>query len=74
MPTVWLGRMHCSEEMSRAYGPDYMLGLCSHFVAPGYRHLFYGGKPGVAEQFRDTLVATFPGLIVVGVYSPPVRP
>jgi N-acetylglucosaminyldiphosphoundecaprenol N-acetyl-beta-D-mannosaminyltransferase len=74
MPTVWLGRVHGFKDMNRVYGPDYMLGLCERSVGRGYRHFLYGGKPGVAEELRADLVRRFPGLQIVGTYTPPFRP
>ena len=74
MPTVWLGKLRGFGHMTRVYGPDYMLGLCERSVARGYRHFLYGGKPGVAEELREELVRRFPGLQIVGTYSPPFRP
>ncbi len=74
MPTVWLGRLHGFKNMSRVYGPDYMLGLCERSVAKGYRHFLYGGKEGVAEALRRELEARFPGLQIVGTFTPPFRP
>jgi len=74
MPTVWLGRFHGFKHMRRVYGPDYMLGLCAHSVTRGYRHFLYGGKPGVAEELRTALTEKFPGLNIVGTYTPPFRP
>jgi N-acetylglucosaminyldiphosphoundecaprenol N-acetyl-beta-D-mannosaminyltransferase len=74
MPTVWLGRIHGFKHMSRVYGPDYMLGLCERSVTKGYRHFLYGGKPGVAEELRAELTRRFPGLQIVGTYTPPFRP
>jgi N-acetylglucosaminyldiphosphoundecaprenol N-acetyl-beta-D-mannosaminyltransferase len=74
MPTVWLGRMQGFKEMSRVYGPDYMLGVCERSVTRGYRHFLYGGKPGVAEELRTALTRKFPGLQIVGTYTPPFRP
>jgi N-acetylglucosaminyldiphosphoundecaprenol N-acetyl-beta-D-mannosaminyltransferase len=74
MPTVWLGRFHGFKHMHRVYGPDYMLSLCQRSVARGYRHFLYGGKPGVAEQLRAQLTRQFPGLQIVGTYTPPFRP
>jgi N-acetylglucosaminyldiphosphoundecaprenol N-acetyl-beta-D-mannosaminyltransferase len=74
MPTVWLGRVHGFKEMERVYGPDYMVALCEHSVAKGYRHFLYGGKPGVAEELKQELVRRFPGLEIVGTYTPPFRP
>jgi N-acetylglucosaminyldiphosphoundecaprenol N-acetyl-beta-D-mannosaminyltransferase len=74
MPTVWLGRIHGFKEMNRVYGPDYMLGLCERSVERGYKHFLYGGKPGVAEELRAELTRRFPGLQIVGTYTPPFRP
>jgi N-acetylglucosaminyldiphosphoundecaprenol N-acetyl-beta-D-mannosaminyltransferase len=74
MPTVWLGRLHGFGHMRRVYGPDYMLGLCERSVAKGYRHFLYGGKEGVAEELKAALTARFPGLKIVGTYTPPFRP
>jgi N-acetylglucosaminyldiphosphoundecaprenol N-acetyl-beta-D-mannosaminyltransferase len=51
-----------------------MLACCQASVARGYRHYFYGGAPGVAERLSERLKARFPGLQVVGTYSPPFRP
>ena len=70
MPTVWLGRMQGFKHMSRVYGPDYMLGVCERSVTRGYRHFLYGGKPGVAEELRTALTRKFPGLQIVGTYTP----
>jgi len=74
MPTVWLGHLNGFKNMTRVYGPDYMLGLCERSVAKGYKHFFYGGKEGVAEELRAALTTRFPGLQVVGTYCPPFRP
>jgi N-acetylglucosaminyldiphosphoundecaprenol N-acetyl-beta-D-mannosaminyltransferase len=74
MPTVWLGRIHGFRHMSRVYGPDFMLGLCERSVDRGYRHFLYGGKPGVAEELAASLTRRFPGLQIVGTYTPPFRP
>lgn len=74
MPTVWLGRLQGFRTMTRVYGPDYMLGLCERSVALGYRHFLYGGKPGIAEELRAELTRRFPGIEIVGTYTPPFRP
>ena len=74
MPTVWLGRLRGFKTMKRVYGPDYMLALCQRSVATGYRHFLYGGKEGVAEELKEALLARFPGLQIVGTYTPPFRP
>lgn len=74
MPLVWLSRLKGFRHVERVYGPDLMLALCEHSVDRGYRHFFYGGAEGVAEQLTARLKAQFPGLQVAGVYAPPFRP
>jgi N-acetylglucosaminyldiphosphoundecaprenol N-acetyl-beta-D-mannosaminyltransferase len=70
MPVVWLG----PAGVERVYGPDLMLAVCDAGRATGLRHYFYGGAPGVAEQLHGKLTARFPGLEVVGTFTPPYRP
>ncbi|MDB6167769.1 MAG: glycosyl transferase, WecB/TagA/CpsF family [Verrucomicrobia bacterium] len=70
MPIVWLG----PEGVERVYGPDLLLAVCDAGRAVGLTHYFYGGAPGVAGALRDKLVARFPGLEVVGTFTPPYRP
>ena len=74
MPMVWMGRMQGHPSIQRVYGPDLMLNICEHSVAQGFSHFLYGGVPGVAEELRENLVTRFPGLKVVGSYTPPFRP
>ena len=74
MPTVWVGRIQGHRQMGRVYGPDFMLEICRLSVDRGYTHFLYGGNEGVAEQLSCNLRARFPGLKVVGTYTPPFRP
>ncbi len=73
MPLVWLGRLRGHRGVTRVYGPDLLLATCDAGRAVGLRHYFYGGAPGVAERLRDRLTARFPGLEVVGTFTPPYR-
>lgn len=74
MPMVWMGRLQGHDSIRRVYGPDLLLNLAEHSPADGFTHFFYGGKPGVAADLARTLQERFPGLKVVGTYSPPFRP
>lgn len=74
MPTVWLGRLRGHGGMERVYGPDFMLEVCRLSTVRGYRHFFYGGVRGVAEQLAASLKQRFPELQVAGTYTPPFRP
>ena len=70
MPLVWLG----PPGVSRVYGPDLMLAVCDAGRHVGLRHYFFGGTPGVAAELSARLTTRFPGLAVVGTFTPPFRP
>ena len=73
MPTVWIGRLRGFSGMRRVFGPDLMLEMCKISIQKGYTHFLYGGAPGVAEALQESLTRKFPGLKVVGTYTPPFR-
>ena len=74
MPTVWVGQWQGHSNMARVSGPEYMLEMCQLSVERGYTNFLYGGKPGVADELRESLLARFPGLKIVGTYTPPFGP
>jgi N-acetylglucosaminyldiphosphoundecaprenol N-acetyl-beta-D-mannosaminyltransferase len=74
MPTVWCGKVAGHKQMGRVFGPDLMLNLCRESINRGFTHFFYGGNTGVAEELKQNLQTRFPGLQVVGTYTPPFRP
>ena len=73
MPIVWLGRLAGFEKMTRVYGPDLMLEICRASVAAGSTHYLYGGNDGVAPELAGRLRARFPGIRIVGTFTPPFR-
>ncbi|MGH9502877.1 MAG: WecB/TagA/CpsF family glycosyltransferase [Terriglobales bacterium] len=73
-PIVWLGRRQGFALPRRVYGPELMVQFCADSAAKGYRHFFYGGAPGVAEDLARRFSAQFPGLIVAGTFCAPFRP
>lgn len=73
MPLVWLARLHGAREANRVCGPDVMLALMDRGREQGLRHYFYGGADGVPEELARRLTDRFPGIKVVGTYSPPFR-
>lgn len=74
MPMVWANHWQGNKHVSRVYGPDLMLATCEQGLEKGYKHFFYGGADGVPELLKEKLTERFPGLQVVGTYSPPFRP
>lgn len=74
MPLVWISWLNGYRHVRRVYGPDLMLAVCERSLSKGYRHFLYGGADGVPERLADKLQERFPGLQIVGTYSPPFRP
>jgi N-acetylglucosaminyldiphosphoundecaprenol N-acetyl-beta-D-mannosaminyltransferase len=74
IPLVWVGRAQGYSQMRRVFGPDLMLEVCRQSVRTKRTHFLYGGKPGVADKLRDTLAREFPGISIVGTFTPPFRP
>ena len=73
-PLVWLGRRTGLAHLHRrVYGPELMEEFLRTTAAKGYRHFFYGGAPGIAEELAARMSARFEGLAVVGTYCPPFR-
>lgn len=71
MPMVWVGRLQGRREMRRVFGPDLMRIVCSRSVAKGCTHFLYGGREGVAKELKGWMEQQFPGIRVVGTYTPP---
>lgn len=74
MPMSWVGWASGFRAMDRVFGPDFMLAMCELSAKRGHRQFLLGGKPGVASALQMTLESRFPGLNVVGTYTPPFRP
>ena len=74
MPMVWVGRFYGQRKMERVTGPDLMLEILKRPEFAGYTHCLCGGKPGVAAELRDCLIARFPGVRIAGIYTPPFHP
>jgi N-acetylglucosaminyldiphosphoundecaprenol N-acetyl-beta-D-mannosaminyltransferase len=72
-PLVWIAWAKGLFAVRRVYGPDFMLALCQKSVERGDRHFFYGGRTGVASRLAEEMAARFPGISIVGTYTPPFR-
>lgn len=73
-PVVWAMRSYGFNQKTRVTGPDLMAAICERSVEKGYKHFFYGGAEGVPELLAQKLSQKFPGIRIVGGYSPPFRP
>ena len=73
MPLVYIGRFHGCKNICRCFGPELMSALLMHSISKKYTHFLYGGKDGVAEELKKKLEIRYPGLRIVGTYTPPFR-
>ncbi len=73
-PLAWALRKLGHDIDSRVYGPELMARACACAAETGQRHYLYGGRDQSA-LFRLTLRLRqrFPGLRIVGGWSPPFR-
>lgn len=73
MSIVWILKLLGHRHVERVYGPDLLLAVCERSIEEGWSHYFYGGALRVPETLAEKLADRFPGLRVVGTYSPPFR-
>jgi N-acetylglucosaminyldiphosphoundecaprenol N-acetyl-beta-D-mannosaminyltransferase len=73
-PLVWAMNMLGHDLPSRVYGPELMERACDRAKTTGVRMYLYGGRnQGALVQLALNLRQRFPGLQIVGGYSPPFR-
>jgi N-acetylglucosaminyldiphosphoundecaprenol N-acetyl-beta-D-mannosaminyltransferase len=75
VPLVWAQRALGHSEASRVYGPDLMAKYLERSVTTGVRHYLYGGRSqGALVELALSLRRRYPGVRIVGGYSPPHEP
>lgn len=74
MPMVWISWLRKHHEVDRVYGPDLMLEMAEATRDGKYTHFLYGGRPGIAELLQRRLEERYPGIRIVGTYTPPFGP
>jgi N-acetylglucosaminyldiphosphoundecaprenol N-acetyl-beta-D-mannosaminyltransferase len=73
-PVVWAMNALGHNLSSRVYGPDLMAHYCQRSALNGTRMFLYGGRnQGALVQLALNLRRRFPGVQIVGGYSPPFR-
>jgi N-acetylglucosaminyldiphosphoundecaprenol N-acetyl-beta-D-mannosaminyltransferase len=73
-PLVWALRALGHPQASRVYGPDLMARYCERSATTGIRMFLYGGRTEDAlALLQSALHERFPGVRIVGGYSPPFR-
>lgn len=74
-PLVWALRLLGHRRATRVYGPDLMAHFCAHAATRGTPMYLYGGRsPEALDLLTERLRERFPGLRIVGGWSPPFRP
>src|SRR5213592_2635468 len=72
-PLVWAMRS-LGHDASRVYGPELMARYCERSARTGTRMYLYGGRnQGALVQLALNLRQRYPGVKIVGGYSPPFR-
>ena len=74
-PLVWALKALGHDQATRVYGPDLMAKYCERSAQNGKRMYLYGGRnQGALVELALKLRRRYPGLKIVGGYSPPFRP
>lgn len=73
-PLSTVGRKRGYEKMERTTGPSLMGEIFKITAEKGYRHFFYGSKQETLDLLKQKLNENYPGIQIVGMYSPPFRP
>lgn len=71
-PLIWISKLYGTPIKEKISGSDLFPLLCAMAAQKGYRMFFLGAAEGVAAKAAENLTAKYPGLQVVGTYSPPV--
>lgn len=74
VPLVHLLRKKGYTQTRRTDGPSYMMKVLGNSADKGYKHFFYGSTQETLDKMRKVLESGYPGVQIVGMYSPPFRP
>ena len=70
-PLIWISKWYGTPIKEKISGSDLFPRLCAMAAKRGYKMFFLGAAEGVAARAAENLEKRFPGLQVVGTYSPP---
>lgn len=70
-PLIWISKWYKTPIKEKISGSDLFPQLCKLAAKKGYTMFFLGAAEGVAAKAAENLMRRFPGLNVVGTYSPP---
>ena len=70
-PLIWISKWYGTPIKEKISGSDLFPRLCALAAKKGFKMFFLGAAEGVAAKAALNLEKRFPGLQVVGTYSPP---
>lgn len=70
-PLLWISKWYGTPIKEKISGSDLFPCLCQMAALKGYGMFFFGAAEGVARKAAAKLTEKYPGLNVVGTYSPP---
>lgn len=70
-PLVWIAKFHKRPVKAKISGSDLVPLLCQNSAQKGHRIFILGGKEGIANKAKKRLEKKYPGIQIVGTYSPP---
>ncbi|MCB0454866.1 MAG: WecB/TagA/CpsF family glycosyltransferase [Aequorivita sp.] len=74
MPLVWIAHNQGLDEVGKTSGKDLMDAIFSISKEKGYSHYFYGSSQSALDSLEKNLLATYPGLDIKALVSPPFQP
>lgn len=70
-PLIWISKFYKTPIKEKISGSDLFPRICKMASEKGYRMFFLGAAEGVADRAAKNLIKKYPGLQIVGTYSPP---
>jgi N-acetylglucosaminyldiphosphoundecaprenol N-acetyl-beta-D-mannosaminyltransferase len=71
IPVVWASRILCQKLPERIAGPDFMWSFSKTCAEKSYKVFLLGGQHEYLGVLINNLKNAFPGIFIVGAYSPP---
>jgi len=71
MPILWAAKFLGAPLQEKVSGSDLFPRLCEASARKGYKLFFLGGRPGAALKAAEVLGKRYPGIKIIGIYSPP---
>lgn len=70
-PLVWIANYYKRPVKEKVSGSDLVPLLCARAAEKNYSIYIIGGKEGTAQKAKERLEIRYPGIAIVGTYSPP---